>query len=84
MSTGERTQTMTTTTTVLAALNDYTGCDVWGDVILGLGYDEAATDKACEILEHSPNYADVAVIDGICYRHRQDLGEWKIVDLDAL
>lgn len=61
---------------VLDQLNDYQGDNVWEDVIYGLAYDEEATGRAYELAERNPAYSDMAVIDGVTYRHTG--AEWAI------
>lgn len=65
-----------TTTTVLDRLNDYSGNNIWEDVIYHLGYDEAATDRECKEFDRNPAYSDLVVIDGVTYVYDYPHGEW--------
>jgi hypothetical protein len=58
--------------TILDALNDYTGDDLWENVIYRLPYDETATGRIA-----GPEDGDV-VISGIHYTTRGGTGEWTV------
>lgn len=60
------------TRTVLDALNDYEGENLWEDVIYTLDYDEAATNAV-----DSGDGRDV-VIGGVHYHYDQTVSEWKV------
>lgn len=60
----------TTPAEILDQLDNYDGQDVWNDVILGLDYDEDAT----EIIA-GPDTIGTAVIGGRIYSQRAD-GTW--------
>lgn len=58
--------------TVLDQLNAYAGDNIWEDVIYGLDYDEAATDRAYADAGRNPACSDMVVIGGVSYRYHQD------------
>lgn len=63
------------TAAVLAALNDYTGDNIWQDVIYDLpGFDEEGTDAA------DPSWSSTQfVAGGLTYRWEASEQEWEIV-----
>ncbi|RFZ11164.1 hypothetical protein DSM43518_02004 [Mycobacterium marinum] len=64
-------------TTTLDQLNSYQGDNIWEDVIYQLAYSEEATNRAYITADRNPSYSDMAVIDGVTYRHNG--AQWAVV-----